>query len=186
MNADEQLHEAIQERIRIENTFFNLLKTAIKDAVDRFDQCDTSTSPEVEDSVNLSMDGLTEAIRKLKEETVLNEKTANSIKDWFSTVAQDNHLVQDSKLATSSTPTRSLADRARGLFGFSSVPAAQPPPGSAAPRPFLNPLQFWQNPQTAPAWQKVMENHNNPNKFNDKVIFPIGGKRKTRKYRRKV
>ena len=226
MNADQELHAAIQERIVKENTFFNLLKEAIKNAVDKFDLCDTSTSPEVEESVHLSIYGLQKAIDKLKDEAAFNKEASDSIKKWFSDLSQKNNLVKDSKLATSSTPTRSFADRAKGWLGFSAPPLpamppdmppppyVQPPedmpppyvqPPPAMPPPYVqppaatpsqsfltplqylrNPLQSWQNPQTAPAWKNVIENHNNPKNFNERVIFPTGGKRKTRKYRRRV
>lgn len=192
MNADQELHQAIQARIAQENNFFNLLKTAIKDAVDKFDLCDTSTSPEVEESVNLSIDGLQKAIDTLKDEATMNTEAADSIKEWFSDLSNRNNLVQDSKLATSSTPTRSFADRAKGWLGFSSpsIPSAMPPPPNVQPKAipsqsFLNRLQSSQNPQTAPAWNNFMKNHNSEN-FNEFRRNQFGGKRKTRKYRRRV
>ena len=92
MNADQELHAAIQERIVKENTFFNLLKEAIKNAVDKFDLCDTSTSPEVEESVHLSIDGLQKAIDKLKDEAAFNKEASDSIKKWFSDLSQKNNL----------------------------------------------------------------------------------------------
>ena len=198
MNADEELSEALRERLYIENTFFNYLKKAIKDAVDRFDRCDISTSPEVEESVNISIDGLKEATRRLKEETVLNKKKVMEIKDWFTGLAQQKHLVQDSNYTTdpnyfaptatpvakpspippatpivNATPApRSLLDRARGMFG---VPAP------------VRPDQRWignSSQPVRPIYQA--EPYYEDERFNEKRINTFGGKRKTRKYRRRV
>ena len=199
MNADQVLHQAIQERIGKENTFFDLLKTAIKDAVDKFELCDTSTSPEVEDSVNVSMDKLTEAIRKLKDETVLNKESAKSISDWFSDLAQTNHLVQDSNYTTNPNyfaPTATPAP----------IPVATPiVDGSPAPRSFLDRARgmFVRTNASQPninrnAWESLSADpttlHTNPVLQGERPIYqaqPVnpygkGGKRKTRKYRRRV
>ena len=190
MNAYEELREALTERLRIENTFFNYLKKAIKDAVDRFDRCDISTSPEVEESVNISIDGLKEVTRRLKEETVLNKEKVREIKDWFTGLAQQKHLVQNSNYTTNpnyfaptatpvATPSpilpvapatpivdatpapRSLLDRARGMFGVR-------PPDSR-----------WVGNNSAPVGPIYQAEPVNP-------YSKDGGKRKTRKYRRRV
>jgi hypothetical protein len=211
MNADQALHDAIQERITKENAFFNLLKKAIKDAVDKFNLCDTSTSPEVEDSVNISMDGLTEAIRKLKEETVLNQTAAKGITDLFSDLAQTNHLVQDSNYTTnpnyfaptatpvpipSATPIvngapapRSFLDRARGMFGRPNDPAP-----SNIDRMLGRPDQRWIGNSSYPVRpiyqaEPYDEKRYGPfqaEPYNPSRFTPFGGKRKTRKYRRRV
>jgi hypothetical protein len=200
MNADEELSEALRERLYIENTFFNYLKKAIKDAVDRFDRCDISTSPEVEESVNISIDGLKEATRRLKEETVLNKKKVMEIKDWFTGLAQQKHLVQDSNYTTdpnyfaptatpvakpspippatpivNATPApRSLLDRARGMFGVRNDPAP------------VRPDKTWigNSQPVGPIYQA--EPYYEDERFNEKRINRFGGKRKTRKYRRRV
>lgn len=226
MNADQALHDAIQERIGKENAFFNLLKTAIKDAVEKFDLCDTSTSPEVEESVHLSMDKLTEAIRKLKDETALNKESAKSIRDWFSDLAQTNHLVQDSNYTTnpnyfaptatpippvpSATPIvdgapapRSLLDRARGMFG---VRPNDPAP-SNIDRMLGRPDQRWignssypvrpiyqaepydekkYGPYQAEPYNEKRDGPSQAEPYNPSRVTPFGGKRKTRKYRRRV
>ena len=191
MNADKELHDAIQERIAKENAFFNLLKKAIKDAVDRFDECDTSTSPDVEESVQLSKDRLQEAIGRLRDETVLNKETARGITDWFSQVAQ-NHLVQDSSHATIpqwfavATPASPAAP----------APATPIVDGTPAPRSFVDRLKGIvgiRTPNQA-AWNSLAAD---PSTLNTNPAFqrvyqaePVnpytkGGKR-TRKYRRKV
>jgi hypothetical protein len=163
MSANQQLQDAYIERLAKERDFFNLLTRAIKAAVDKFALCDISTSPEVEESVNLSIDVLNNAVRQLKEETVLNKEAAKDITSWFSTLAQHDHLVQGSIPATSSTPARSLADRAKGWLGF--------------------------RPATTPAaWQDVINDQKNPNKYNPYRINVFAGtrKRRSRKSRRRV
>ena len=196
MNADQELHKAITDRIVKENTFFNLLKEAIKDAVEKFDLCDTSTSPEVEESVHLSIDGLQKAIDKLKDEATMNKEAADSIKVWFSDLSNRNNLVKDSTLATSSTPTRSFADRAKGWFGFSAPAAPAPRPIVASPVPQRSMVdRFLGRRPDDLLWNAAA---NNPNKINgpefeltpqpyvDGRVNSFGGKRKTRKYRRRV
>ena len=210
MNADEELREALRERLYIENTFFNYLKKAIKDAVERFDRCDISTSPEVEESVNISIDGLKEVTRRLKEETVLNKKKVMDIKDWFTGLAQQKQLVQDSNYTTNpnyfsptatpvatplpippvapatpivnATPaTRSLLDRAKGMFGVRNDPAP-----SNIDRMLGRPDQRWigNSQPIGPIYQA--EPYYEDERFNEKRLNSIGGKRKTRKYRRRV
>ena len=201
MNADEELSEALRARLEIERTFFNYLKKAIKDAVDRFDRCDISTSPEVEESVNISIDGLKEVTRRLKEETVLNKEKVREIKDWFTGLAQQNHLVQNSNYTTNpnyfaptatpipvapatpivnATPApRSFLDRARGMFG---VPVPERPDqrwigNSSYPvRPIYQ----------AEPYDEKREGPSQAEPYNPYRVTPFGGKRKTRKYRRKV
>ena len=181
MNADEELKQALKERLDKETIFFNHLKKAIKDAVNRFDRCDTSTSPEVEESVNVSIAGLQEATRRLKEETILNKEKVRDIKDWFTGVAQENHLVQDSThttipqwftapvatpappppaatpIVTGTPAPRSVLDRVKGFFG-------RPDPG-------------WIGNANAPVAPIYQAEPVNP--------YAKGGKR-TRKYRRRV
>ena len=203
MNADQQLKDAIQKRITAENAFFNHIKDAIKNAVDKFDLCDTSTSPEVEESVNLSKDKLTEAIQKLKDETELN-KAETDIKGWFLDLAQKNHLVQDSNYVTNpnyfaptATPVpvppvasaapivngvpapRSFVDRARGLF-------RQPnePPPSYIDRMLRRPDQRWIGNRSLPVGPVYQGQPVQAEPVN--LYGKSGGKRKTRKYRRKV
>ena len=135
MSADQQLEDAYIERIAKERDFFNLLTKAIKDAVDEFELCDTSGSPEVEESVQLSITRLNDVVRKLKEKIVLNKEAAGDITNYFTTLAQENGLVQGSTLATASTPERSFANRAKGWFGFRPPPALPP----ALPPPALPP-----------------------------------------------
>jgi hypothetical protein len=198
MNADQQLKVAIQERITKENIFFNHIKDAIKNAVDKFDLCDTSTSPEVEESVNLSKDKLTEAIQKLKDETDLN-KAETDIKGWFLDLAQKNNLVQDSNYVTNpnyfaptATPVpvapvasaapivngvpapRSLADRARGWLRPSNE-------RSYIDRMLGRPDQRWIGNESFPVSPVYQAQP-----VQDNPYGKSGGKRKTRKYRRKV
>ena len=141
MSADQQLEDAYIERFTKERAFFNLLTKAIKDAVDEFELCDTSGSPEVEESVQLSITRLNDVVSKLKEEIVLNKEAAGDITNYFTTLAQENGLVQGSTLATASTPERSFANRAKGWFGFRPSPALPPPalPPPALPSPALPP-----------------------------------------------
>ena len=134
MSADQQLEDAYIERLTKERAFFNLLTKAIKDAVDEFELCDTSGSPEVEESVQLSITRLNDVVRKLKKEIVLNKEAAGDITNYFTTLAQENGLVQGSTLATASTPERSFANRAKGWFGFRPSPAL-PPPALPPPPP---------------------------------------------------
>ena len=189
MNANELLHNAIQERIGKENAFFNLLKTAIKNAVDKFALCDTSTSPEVEESVQLSKDRLEEAIRKLKNETVLNKETAKGITDWFSELAHEKNVVQNSHETIPRFPVAA------------PVPVASATPivtGAPAPRSWLDRARgvFTRPADTAnrAAWNSLAEDprtlHTNPVFQTAQPVNPyaksaIGGKR-TRKYRRRV
>lgn len=203
MNADQALHDAIQDRIAKENAFFNLLKKAIKDAVDEFKLCDTSTSPEIEDSVQLSIAGLNEATRKLKDETVLNKEAAKGITDYFTQLAQENHVVQDSTYTTKPN-----------YFAPTATPAPIPPVapatpivnGTPAPRSFLDRARgmFVRTNASQPninrdAWESLAEDpntlHTNPVLQSERPIYqaqPVnpyskyGGKRKTRKYRRRV
>jgi hypothetical protein len=200
MNADQELHLAIQERIAKENAFFNLLKKAIKDAVDRFDLCDTSTSPEVEESVNLSRDGLTKAIRKLKEETVLNKETSRVITDWFNGLAQD-HLVQNS---THETIPQWFTPVARPAPAPTVAPATPIVTGAPAPRSFVDRLKGMvglrpSNPAprqdqrwignasypVGPIYQAEPYDERDSQSFDAKRTNAFGGKR-TRKYRRRV
>lgn len=187
MNANQLLYDAIQERITKENTFFNLLKTAIKDAVDKFSLCDTSTSPEVEESVQLSIAELDAAIHRLKEETVLNKETAKGIADYFTQLADEKHVVQKSHETIPRFPV--------------AVPVASATPivtGAPAPRSWLDRARgvFTRPADTAnrAAWISLAEDqrtlHTNPVFQTAQPVNPyaksaIGGKR-TRKYRRRV
>ena len=200
MNADQELKDAYIDRLAKETTFFNYLKKAIKDAVNEFELCDTSTSPEIEESVNVSIDALNETVRKLKEETVLNKEKAKEIEGWFTGLTQENHLVQGVKPAIPSTPERSFADRAKGWLGLTPAPAA-PRPAPPAPAPAA-PVQrsmvdrlLGRRPDD-PLWDDLAKH---PNKLNSPEFDPqhqyvdgrhnsFGGirKRKTRKYRRRV
>lgn len=208
MNADQELKDAYIDRLAKETTFFNYLKKAIKDAVNEFELCDTSTSPEIEESVNVSIDALNETVRKLKEETVLNKEKAKEIEGWFTSLTQENHLVQGAKPAIPSTPERSFADRAKGWLGLTPAAAPAPPrPAPAAPRPVAPPAPAPTPVQRSmvdrllgrrpdPLWDDLA---NHPNKLNSPEFDPqhqyvdgrrnsFGGirKRKTRKYRRRV
>lgn len=174
MNADQLLHNALQERLAKENAFFELLKTEIKKSVDEFKLCDTSSSPEVEERVNLSIAGLNDATRKLKDETVLNKETARGITDWFSQVAKENHLVQDSN--------------------HEVIPQWFAPPAPPAPT-LVDRAKKWFTPRKPdPAWEEVVKSPNsiytNPiyqaEPYDKNKFGSFGGKRKTRKYRRKV
>lgn len=192
MNAYEELSEAFRERLEIEKTFFEDLKKAIKYAVDRFDRCDISTSPEVEESVNISIDGLKEVTRRLKEETILNKKKASEIKDWFTGLAQQNNLVQNSNYTTNPN-----------YFAPTATPVATPSPilpvapatpivdGASAPRSVTDrvksffgvrpPDSRWVGNNSAPVGPIYQAEPVNPYS-NSKD----GGKRKTRKYRCRV
>jgi hypothetical protein len=194
MNADRELHDAIQERIAKENAFFNLIKTSIKNAEDEFEECDTSTSPEVEDSVQLSIAGLNDVVRKLKDETVLNKEAARGITDYFIQLARENHVVQDNNhqsipdyfsvpsrplapLAPATPivtgkPAPSLVDRAKGFFGVRPNPQRAQWDAYAAD-PIANPI-----PVAGPIYQAERDNHPNP--------YGKGGRKRTRKYRRRV
>ena len=212
MNADEELSEALRERLQIEKTFFNYLKKAIKDAVDRFDRCDISTSPEVEESVNISIDGLKEVTRRLKEETVLNKKKVKEIKDWFTGLAQQKHLVQNSNYTTNpnyfaptatpvATPSpippvapatpivnatpahRSFLDRARGMF---VRPSNDPAPGRPDQRWIGNSSQPVRPIYQAEPYDEKRDGPYQAEPFNPYRVNTFGGKRKTRKYRRRV
>jgi hypothetical protein len=193
MNPEQELHDAIQERIAKENAFFNSIKTSIKNAVDRFELCDTSSSPEVEESVQLSLDGLNQVVNKLKNETVLNKEAARGITDYFTQLATENHVVQDSSHQTvpdwfsapaapvapatpivNGTPAPSFFDRLKGAFRTN-----RPNPGRAqweayASAPNANPIP---NATPAPIYQ-AQPYIENP--------YGKGGRKRTRKYRRRV
>jgi len=195
MNADQELKDAYIERLAKENTFFNYLKKSIKDAVNEFDLCDTSTSPEVEESVQLSIAGLNDTVRKLKEETVLNKETAKNITQWFDELAQRNHLVQDAKPATSSTPQRSFADRAKGWLGIRAPAPAAPAPATPVSLPFaesrLNralgrygiPDQRWIGNSSQPVTPIYQAE---PYKESENPYGKGGTRRRSRKSRRRV
>jgi len=204
MNADEELSEALRERLFKENTFFNYLKKSIRDAVNQFDRCDTSTSPEIEESVNVSIAGLTDATRRLKEETVLNKETARNIKDWFTGLAQEKNLVQDSNHATiaqwfsppvatpdppvapatpivTGKPAPSFVDRAKGFLGFRNLQQDRDraewdaSAEAAAAKPTANPITV-----ATPAGRIYQAERDNP------YGTGKGGRKRTRKYRRRV
>lgn len=204
MNADQELKDAYIDRLAKETTFFNYLKKAIRDAVNEFELCDTSTSPEIEESVNVSIDALNETVRKLKEETVLNKEKAKEIEGWFTGLTQQNRLVQGAKVATPSTPQRSFTDRAKGWLGLAPAPrpapapAPRPAPAPAAPAPVQRSMvdRLLGRRPDDPLWNELA---NHPNKLNSPEFDPqhqyvdgrrnsFGGirKRKTRKYRRRV
>jgi len=197
MNADRELHDAIQERIAKENAFFNLIKTSIKNAVDEFEECDTSTSPEVEDSVQLSIAGLNDIVRKIKDETVLNKEAARGITDYFTQLARENHVVQDNNHQSIpdyfSEPSRPLAplapatpivtgkpapsfvDRAKGFFGVRPNPQRAQWDAYAAD-PIANSIPV--ATPAGPIYQAERDNPQNP--------YGKGGRKRTRKYRRRV
>ena len=193
MNPEQELHDAIQERIAKENAFFNLIQTSIKKAVDDFEECDTSSSPEVEESVQLSLTGLNEVVNKLKNETVLNKEAARGITDYFAQLARENHVVQSASHQTvpdyfsatgapvahatsivNGTPAPSFFDRLKGAFRTN-----RPNPGPAqwdayAANPKANPI-----PTATPAPIYQAEPYiENP--------YGKGGRKRTRKYRRRV
>jgi len=191
MNPEQELHDAIQERIAKENAFFNLIKTSIKKAVDDFEECDTSSSPEVEESVQLSLTGLNEVVNKLKNETVLNKEAARGITDYFAQLARENHVVQSASHQTvpdyfsataapatpivNGTPAPSFFDRFKGVFRSN-----RPNPGPAqwdayAANPKTNPIL---TATPAPIYQA--EPYPAPNPYGK------GGRKRTRKYRRRV
>jgi len=190
MNADQELKDAYIDRLAKETTFFNYLKKAIRDAVNEFELCDTSTSPEIEESVNVSIDALNETVRKLKEETVLNKEKAKEIEGWFTGLTQENRLVQGAKVATPSTPQRSFTDRAKGWLGLAPAPEV-PRPATAAPAPVQRSMvdRLLGRRPDDPLWNELA---NHPNKLNspefDGRLNSFGGirKRTTRKYRRRV
>ena len=194
MNADQELKDAYIDRLAKETTFFNYLKKAIRDAVNEFELCDTSTSPDIEESVNVSIDALNETVRKLKEETVLNKEKAKEIEGWFTGLTQENRLVQGAKVATPSTPQRSFTDRAKGWLGLAPAPAA-PAPAAPVQRSMVDRL-LGRRPDD-PLWDAAAKNPNKingpefdlpPEPYVDGRRNSFGGirKRKTRKYRRRV
>jgi len=136
------------------------------------------------------------------------------IKDWFTGLAQQKHLVQDSNYTTdpnyfaptatpvakpspippvapatpivNATPApRSFLDRARGMFGGpaprSFLDRARGMFGVPAP---VRPDKTWigNSQPVGPIYQAEPYDE----RFNEKRINTFGGKRKTRKYRRRV
>jgi hypothetical protein len=187
MNPEQELHDAIQERIAKENAFFNSIKTSIKNAVDKFKLCDTSSSPEVEESVQLSLAGLNQVVNKLKNETVLNKEAARGITDYFTQLARENRVVQGASHQTvpdyfsapatpivNGTPAPSFFDRFKGVFRSN-----RPNPGRAQWEAFVANPQANPIPTATPAPIYQAEPYTeNP--------YGKGGRKRTRKYRRRV
>jgi len=196
MSAIQRLNQALKDREIQANKFFITILDEIDFMIENLSSCDHSDStPEVANSVNLSVQELESLIAKIKDETNISEVKSNGIAEEFNRKVGENGLARIAPLATTNTPAPNLWQR---VFGR---PRAASPAAPAAPAPSVwdrllgrrpvNPAErsqwenYVQHPNNLPTAQPVYQaeayysNPSNPYR-------PKGGRKRTRKYRRKI
>jgi hypothetical protein len=128
MSAYQQLNQALNEREKREAKFYFDLMDEIYKIIDALQPCDTSnSSPEVADSVNLSIQELQNLIAKIKDDSNIDANVSDGIAEEFDRKSKQFHL---SKVAPV-VPAPSLWNR---MFGSRQAPAAP----AAAPQSLMD------------------------------------------------
>jgi len=84
MSAYQQLNQALVEREKRETKFYFALMDEIYQIIDDLQPCDSSNStPEVSDSVNLSIQELESLIKRIKDDRNINKNVSDGIAQEF-------------------------------------------------------------------------------------------------------
>lgn len=205
MSVYEQLKQGMMVLTQHENEFKGMLLAEIIFLIDNFEPCTYNATPEVAESLHLSLDQLKDLIARIQDDSVLNADAVRGIEQQVRVLATNNDLRRPkprSFLSRFTSPT--VATPAVPVASAAPV-AAMPSPASPAPfvsaipsgrpeRSWMDPLRRMFTPRNE-EWQTnadnrgVSDRHINPRIYEahpverqpDK-LYRIGG----RKTRRKV
>ena len=205
MSVYEQLKQGMIVLTQHENEFKGMLLAEIIFLIDNFEPCTYNATPEVAESLHLSLDQLKDLIARIQDDSVLNANAVRGIEQQVRVLATNNDLRRPkprSFLSRFTSPT--VATPATPVASATPVPVAMPTPApfvSAIPDVPVRPERGWMDPlrrmftprnqewQTNADNRGVSDRHINPRIYEAQPVerqpdnlYRIGG----RKTRRKV
>ena len=205
MSVYEQLKQGMIVLTQHENEFKGMLLAEIIFLIDNFEPCTYNATPEVAESLHLSLDQLKDLIARIQDDSVLNTDAVRGIEQQVRVLATNNDLRRPkprSFLSRFTSPT--VATPATPVASATPVPVAMPSPApfvSAIPDVPVRPERGWMDPlrrmftprnqewQTNADNRGVSDRHINPRIYEAQPVerqpdnlYRIGG----RKTRRKV
>ena len=189
MSAIQRLYAALDEREKQTGKFFFDIMNEIDLMIEDLSLCDHSTStPEVSDSVNLSIQELETLIRKIKDYSNIDKTVSDGIAEEFDKKVKDNQLTKISAPSlwqrlfgapartAPAAPSQSLFDRMLGLRPSDRTDRSRAEWNGYAQHPNSVPNV----PNATPVYQaEAYYENENPYRFK-------GGRKRTRKSHRKI
>lgn len=194
MSAIQRLYKALEDREKQTGKFFFDIMNEIDLMIDDLSLCDRSTSsPEVSDSVNLSIQELEKLIEKIKDYSNIDKNVSDGIVEAFDKKVKDNQLTRiaapsfwqrlfgpkraaPAPVQATPVPSQSLADRLLGLRPSDRTDRSRAQWNGYAEHPDSVP----NIPNATPVYQaEAYYENENPYRYK-------GGRKRTRKSHRKI